>query len=355
MKRPRLQKRTTRLKPSHLGAVYYFRFDRFGKPLKVEADHAQLLLPANLSVAVGGEPIAAMADRSEFTQALADRLRTWATHLIPDAAPRVEALAAAIAASMPHDDVNAVAVVAQSGLWCFAADAVFDDPAATPRDLEDLSQACAQVLRGQTTNRNVPLIASLMALKRDLAGFGEFSRYGEAWRDEIDEYLASMRWEALASAKFRSGSAPPLDLYLAHALTSTAVPLHAAVCAIVVDDAPGPLFPPPAQALIRAASLCVRLANDLRTSEKELVEGKVNAVAIRSSELMDSGFAGPTAWDSARVWVRERAAAAFTTTEHALRAAQSPSGRWERAVAGAALAAAQIYATRDFGGPPAIA
>ncbi len=94
-----------------------------------------------------------------------------------------------------------------------------------------------------------------------------------------------------------SGTIPLLPNYYAYlnfGLYSCGYPPNVWTTLIALSDASVLPQLPKFKEMERTTSVCIRLANDLKSYTKELGEGKINAVVIRQYEAMSRGILSGT-------------------------------------------------------------
>jgi hypothetical protein len=92
------------------------------------------------------------------------------------------------------------------------------------------------------------------------------------------------------------------------------------------------------------ANRCVRLANDLRSAEREASEGGINALVILSSL---GALEGTTNFDAAS-WLQTKIAAGLAELETLRNYSVTDTGRAENSIADIARYICEFYGHRDF-------
>ncbi len=194
-------------------------------------------------------------------------------------AGRSQAIAAIVAHAGVGLPMSVLSLVADAGLVLFAIDDLFDDSGLT---FEEGSLRVAQyteVARGEPCPEVAfdPVAQAIVELRRRLVVLAPDAI--DVWADAMAQMLAGM------GAELRGGPpATDLDDYLASARDSIGVEMIA-LTAFLATDADSTLAMLPAlRRAERSFSTGVRLANDLRTCDRERVEGRENAVTLVGDE-----------------------------------------------------------------------
>ena len=95
-----------------------------------------------------------------------------------------------------------------------------------------------------------------------------------------------------------------------------------------------------------AASVCIRLANDLQTEHKEACEQNINSIVIAVNSLMADGVDAGRARAMARRFVTGRIAAGLSSLDALQSVSRTATGHPEAAIADIARFVCEFY--RDF-------
>ena len=96
------------------------------------------------------------------------------------------------------------------------------------------------------------------------------------------------------------------------------------------------------------ASTCIRLANVLQSYQKEVDEGKINALVILSRELRAQGVAQEAAYEQAEARVHADIAAGLNQLTELRKAAVTHTGRPEAAIDNIARFVCDFYTHHDY-------
>jgi hypothetical protein len=288
------------------------------------------------------------------TALVARSLRAWAHEHGLSTESRIGLVALGVTGAAPELLIDRLTVISKSLLWLCAIDDVFDESRLPLRLLED---ACAQYVRqaagARTTRWPGPdtLGTALQSIVEAMRPFPLFGELRAHWAGALDRTLAAMSWEYRASDRYRTvGNAsalPTFDAYMDYGRVSIGLPLYAAVVMATSDDPSVVDHVAAMQVLVRDSGTCVRLANDLGTHARDVVEGKVNSLVVRHAEIASEGLAGNDPWMQARASIRGRAITALNRARVATRAVQTPTREPESAIFGCAAFASGFYA-RDI-------
>lgn len=270
--------------------------------------------------------------RTETRQVLA---HIAASTILPSALVRQER-SQAIAAIVSHAGVGlpmrVLAMVADAGMVLFAIDDLLDDGALT---LEEATLRVAQytaVARGEACPEVAfdPIARAITDLRRRLAMLDLRGDLLDAWADAMARMLAGMGAEIPGARD----PATDLDAYLSTARDSIGVAWITLTGWIATSATATRAQLPALRRAEREFSTAVRLANDLRSCERERREGRCNAVTLVG--------------DDGRAHLRERCDRALADGREALRREGVEGTAQGRLLARFAGAIVAMYDTRDF-------
>jgi hypothetical protein len=242
----------------------------------------------------------------------------------------------AIAAIVSHAGVGlsmrVLALVADAGLVLFAIDDLLDDGALTLDDAALRIEQYTAVARGEFCPEVAfdPIALAITDLRRRLAMTDLRGDLLAAWADAMGRMLAGMGAELPGACD----PAADLEAYLATARDSIGVEWITLTAWIATSASATRVQLPALRRAERDLSTAVRLANDLRTEDRERREGRVNAVTLVG--------------DDGRADLRERCDLALADGRETLRRGGvegTDQGRFLERFAAAIVA---MYETRDF-------
>jgi hypothetical protein len=258
-----------------------------------------------------------------------------ASTILPSALVRPDR-SQAIAAIVSHAGVGlpmrVLAMVADAGMVLFALDDLLDDGALT---LDESTLRVAQytaVARGEACPEVAfdPIARAITDLRRRLAMTDLRGDLLDAWADAMARMLAAMGAELPGACD----PAADLDAYLSTARDSIGVAWVTLTGWIATSASATRAVLPALRRAERDFSTAVRLANDLRSCERERREGRVNAVTLVG--------------DDGRAHLRDLCDRALTDGREALRREGVEGTAQGRLLARFAGAIVAMYDTRDF-------
>lgn len=308
--------------------------------------------------------------RSRFLTSLgnADRMRIYdlalqtATALHAWAEPhpairsiRIPPLCLSVAAAAPFCSVEALLSTARTSLWVFTLDDWFDEERAPEVELRRNGRDFWAIARGrqpvgQKHNCLAPLLTELRA---DLSGYPLFDVLADEWTaalgGTVDAMMREYEWRAAyRHPDARSTATPTYGDYLRVGRYSIGGPVHMWTAMITINDPSIPDHLDHLRAMEELASTCIRLANDLRSYDKEILEGNVNAPVILSRELMADGMTAEAALASAEKRVRGEIRARLERLSQLRHGAVTDTGQAEAAVENIARFVCDFYAHHDY-------
>lgn len=308
------------------------------------------------------ESLPAEAQQHIFTLAgaLSDSLREWVDgqgQLMR--AVRVPPLCLTMAATASFLGVRELLPAARLSMWLFAVDDLCDEGAGDGRARLD-EQLCRRLdrcvaLLGETGGAipEDPLARAMRDIREELLGFESFTVLRPAMMEELRALLRGMLREEQWSAAYRASSGalfPSSSDYLENAGVYSIGVLPVYQCLLVtMGDASIAPHLPRLMELGREAALSIRLANDLRSYERELAEGKLNSLGILQRELETrKGLEAAAALEAARAEVKARMADALARSVKLGRGARTDSSHPERYVTDLISFVGDFYAHHDY-------
>ncbi|MFY0521658.1 terpene synthase family protein [Archangium gephyra] len=216
---------------------------------------------------------------------------------------RAKQLCLTLAAAAPFLDVSRLMPATCMGTWFFVVDELTDEHGLTSSaqwgklvGLHALfSPGRQDAIDTQGDERLAPLLEALSDLRGLLRQYPIFETLSPELARALEEGLSGMRAEALWSAGSSDASRPSfpsLEEYLEKGALQTTGVIPVCLCMIsAIDDPSIRSHLPRLLEMAHQVAICVRLANDLRTYEKELAQGKLNALGIVQQVLLKDGKA----------------------------------------------------------------
>jgi hypothetical protein len=259
------------------------------------------------------------------------------------------AVALAATVGMPSLDDRGLTLLTRWWLWIFGIDDRFDDPAVPDAELVEWSDRFVDCVGG-APERDEPdlLLAALGSIRLDLARYPLSPRLGPAWRRAMSEVVAGMLVERRWHAGLAHGDLPGYDGYLANALRTISVRPYAMTACVLAGERAAAVDFDRLDPMIEAAARCFRLANDIRSDERERAEGKPNAVWLLQRELMAAGMPASWAMEAARARLRAERAADLARLDAMREAAPASVATLARFLWAHAAFVCEMYETDDY-------
>ena len=262
--------------------------------------------------------------------------RIAASRILPPAlvrAGRSESIAAIVAHAGAGLPMRVLSLVADAGLVLFAIDDLLDDSGVCVDEGTLRIEQYSAVARGEPCPEVAfdPIARALANLRDRVAATDPEGDMVDAWADAMVRMLAGMGVELRRAS---DPAATSLERYLASARDSIGVEMIAFTAWVAMGAGATRAALPSLRRAERSFSTAVRLANDLRTCERERAEGRVNAVTL----LGDDGRPG----------LHDLCDSALAEGKSALAAAGIAGTAQGRFVDRFASAIVAMYVTRDF-------
>jgi hypothetical protein len=279
-------------------------------------------------------------------------LHRWAARYPLIRRVRVWPLSLSVAAGQPFTQVEALISTARLSLWVFTLDDLFDEERVPQVELTRRATRYRAL-----AHREIPcpsgdsLATALCELRDDLATYPLFSSLGKEWADALCGTIEGMTREYQWRSAFRHdgvASLPTYEEYVDIGRYSIGGPPHMWAALITTGDESTPKHLDHLGAMEQLASTCIRLANDLQSYQKEVTEGKINALVILSRELREQGASEPEAYAQAEARVRADIAAGLDQLSALRKAAVTATGRPEAAIDNIARFVCDFYTQHDY-------
>lgn len=281
-------------------------------------------------------------------------LQKWATRYPLIRRIRVWPLSLSVAAGAPFTSVEGLVSTARLSLWVFTLDDLFDEERVPQAELlkrADRYRALAH--REIACPSGDSLGTALCELRDDLATYALFGPLGAEWANALCGTIDGMKREYQWRNSYRKGAdgsatLPSYEEYVATGRYSIGGPPHMWAAMITSDDPSTPQHLDHLRAMEQLASTCIRLANDLQSYQKEVKEGKINALVILSRELTAKGVSEDAAYKLAEARVRADIEAGLQQLTALREAAVTQTGRPEAAIDNIARFVCDFYTHHDY-------
>lgn len=242
-----------------------------------------------------------------LTQQLSAPLAAWcAKYPALLRSSRVPQVSLTLSASAPFLSARELLPTGCLFLWLFAMDDLCDEwptgPEAAPlSSLWTRFEQAVSLLEApeDAPAREEPLLQAMRDIRAGLAPLPLFSALRMPLAHTLRDILRGMQLEMEWSRLHRQsppGPSPSLEEYLEQAacFTTGTLPIYLGVLMATRDAAIVPRLPH-FMGLGHEAAVSIRLANDLRSYEKELAEGKLNSLILLQREVMAQHGLSPAA------------------------------------------------------------
>jgi Terpene synthase family 2, C-terminal metal binding len=281
-------------------------------------------------------------------------LHRWAARYPLIRRVRVWPLSLSVAAGAPFTSVEALISTARLSLWVFTLDDLFDEERVPQAELTKR----AERYRG-LAHREIPCLAgdslatALCELRDDLARYPLFGLLGSEWANALCGTIDGMMREYQWRLAYRKGTddratLPSYAEYVATGRYSIGGPPHIWAALITSDDPSTPAHLDHLRAMEQLASTCIRLANDLQSYQKEVDEGKINALVILSRELRAQGVPEAEAYKQAEARVHADIVAGLDQLTTLREKSVTQTGRPEAAIDNIARFVCDFYTHHDY-------
>jgi hypothetical protein len=208
--------------------------------------------------------------------------------------PRTRAASAGLAVLVDHflTPARAAGLIDDEGAYCVflatlfivVVDDHFDDVIGVPTSEGQIDQYVARLLfREGEWGKDAPSVFLAALLKR-LQQRAGWARFGALFVEQLEAMIRGMAYES----KERGGFAPApnsFEEYLLYASGSMGLGVGLAAALVVIDDPTLEERTTRLRDLYRTASRIARVANDLRSSERERGERKSTVIAVAARHL----------------------------------------------------------------------
>jgi hypothetical protein len=281
-------------------------------------------------------------------------LHRWAARYPLIRRVRVWPLSLSVAAGAPFTTVEALISTARLSLWVFTLDDLFDEERVPQVELMKRAERYRAL-----AHREIPppsgdsLATALCELRDDLASYPLFASLGSEWANALCGTIDGMMREYQWRLAYRKGTdaratLPTYEEYVATGRYSIGGPPHMWAALITSDDPSTPDHLEHLRAMEQLASTCIRLANDLQSYQKEVDEGKINALVILSRELRARGVSQDEAYRQAEARVHADIMAGLDQLTALRKASVTRTGRPEAAIDNIARFVCDFYTHHDY-------
>jgi hypothetical protein len=290
----------------------------------------------------------------DLSARMSQTLHRWAARYPLIRRVRVWPLSLSVAAAAPFASVEALISTARLSLWVFTLDDLFDEERVPQVELMKRAERYRALAHREIPCPNGDSLATaLCELRDDLATYPLFGPLGSEWANSLCGTIEGMMREYNWRLAYRKGAdegatLPSYDEYVATGRYSIGGPPHIWSALITSDDPSTPAQLKHLRPMEELASTCIRLANDLQSYQKEITEGKINALVILSRELRARGVAEEAAYAQAEMRVRSDIEAGLARVSRLRDTAVTQTGRPEAAIDNIARFVCDFYTHHDY-------
>jgi hypothetical protein len=281
-------------------------------------------------------------------------LHRWAARYPLIRRVRVWPLSLSVAAGAPFTSVEALISTARLSLWVFTLDDLFDEERVPQVELMKRAERYRALAHREITPPSGDSLATaLCELRDDLAGYPLFESLGQEWANALCGTIDGMMREYQWRLAYRKGTdaratLPSYEEYVATGRYSIGGPPHMWAALITSDDPSTPAHLEHLRAMEQLASTCIRLANDLQSYQKEVDEGKINALVILSRELRAQGVPQEEAYQQAEARVHADIVAGLEQLTALRESAVTQTRKPEAAIDNIARFVCDFYTHHDY-------
>ena len=260
-----------------------------------------------------------------------------------------------MASAASFSSAAALVSMARMSLWVFTIDDLFDEEIVPFAELRRRVARYNQILAGATADpkrERDTLVLALQDIRDDLSSYALWPALRDEWAAAVARTLDAMMREHDWRIMYRDGTGdsdlPSYDAYLDDGLYSIGGPPHIWTTLIAISDETTLHHLHRLRQMERTASICIRLANDLQSHQKEIAEGKINSIVIRQREAMARGLSAEAAVVDACEAVRHEIRLGLLLCDQLRQQAQTATGYPEQAIADIARFVCDFYVHHDY-------
>lgn len=265
---------------------------------------------------------------------------------------RILPLSLTFAASAPFADVDSLVLAARQTLWIFLLDDLFDEEQLPDEALLHCVEDYCALVKGTAIASSDDVLCEILAgVREDLSRAPLFAALGREWEHALRGTIGGMVREHEWRIAYRRGdlsALPSYEEYLSIGRYSIGAPPHIWAALILIDDPSTPACLHHLRSMMQIASVCIRLANDLRSAAKEIEEGKTNALLILSLAFRQEGASPELAWQRAEARIRSEIDEGLASLAHLAANRRTRTGRPEALINDLAHFVYDFYAEHDY-------
>jgi Terpene synthase family 2, C-terminal metal binding len=267
--------------------------------------------------------------------------------------PAVSLVAAATTGSMCT--VESLATLAETMLVIFALDDLIDSCERPDGELTARLARLKAIAAGQPAPEHLPgSLESAVAelehrVRKSFAHSSLKQLWVHSWVHLIDQMLIEAAWKYQKPlAELSPEELPSYEDYMEYATTTIGGPMYVASLLVVLNDPSTVHHLPRLSQMGTEMSIAIRLANDLRSADKERVERKVNSLVILQTQAARGGMDDVAAQQFATRVATGRMQAALTQCASLQLVDSTSTGHPEAAIVATGKFSCGFYDAHDF-------
>jgi len=291
----------------------------------------------------------------DLTTRASRELHRWAANYPLIRRVRVWPLSLSVTAAAPFASAAALVSMARVSLWVFTIDDLFDEETVPFVELRRRVERYKEIVNGDggvARRERDTLVLALRDIREDLETYELFPALREEWaravHGTLDGMMREHEWRTHYRADRGTDQLPDYDTYLENGLYTVGGPPHVWTALIAISDPTTLNHYSIIKELGLAASTCIRLANDLRSYDKEIIEFKINSVIILQRQAMARGHNEEEAMEWACDMVRQDIVRGLDVCTRLQNTARTQTGYPERAIADIARFVCDFYVNHDY-------
>lgn len=234
---------------------------------------------------------------TETTMTLAEMLQDWVPHYPILRPPRIPmaalSTALAFASAVPQLPAADYLPLSKMTLWIFGVDDITDERLITLADIQRQAKNWYAIAKdgacdGNKSADNGELTTILWEMRDKLSNSHLFEPLHEQWASSLQDVLVGILQEYQYGLDYTAHGVqllPSLDEYLHYGRCSIGVPGWALTALIILGDPAAKENFESAREAIHYAGAAIRLYNDLKSFDREVLEGNINSIVILHAGL----------------------------------------------------------------------
>lgn len=311
------------------------------------------LMKANMrSEFLDSRPLAERNKIFELTEQVTRRL-TQSPYKSQIRTHRIIPIAFVVSGVAPFCDVESLTVVVEFGLFLFSLDDIIDENLMDKKDLFTCIHNYRDIIHGNLLKKKShdELANFLNDIFKNLSQHKIFMRLRPEWTYSLSKIIDSMLKEYHWKLRFKEKGPETLPSYSDYIETSrysVGVPAYIFTMLDIIDDESILENLSYLHKMENLSSTIVRLANDLKSAEKETKEKKINSLTILSFHLQKKGLPAESTLSKAKEIVEHDIAQRLDELRLLQLNKHTKSGLAEKIITDFAVFICEFYKNYDF-------